>query len=51
MHRVREQRWPADNPRDLVGAFAAGVAMLVDVLDANAFDPQTWRIRAGLPAR
>jgi hypothetical protein len=37
------------NPQDLVDAFAAGVAMLMDMLDGGSFGPGTWRVRAGLP--
>ena len=49
VHQVRETHRPVTGPGELVDAFAAGVAMLVDVLDAGSFDPSTWRIRAGLP--
>jgi hypothetical protein len=33
----------------MVDAFAAGAAMLVDVLGRGPFEPQPWRIQAGLP--
>jgi len=46
MHQVRVARWHAVNSCDLVEAFAAGTAMLVDVLTTGPFDPHPWRARA-----
>jgi hypothetical protein len=37
------------NSSEMVDAFAAGTAMLVDVLDAGPFEPHPWRTKAGLP--
>jgi hypothetical protein len=49
MHQVRAAQWHAVNSRELVEAFAAGTAMLVDVLATGPFDPLPWRAQAGLP--
>jgi hypothetical protein len=49
MHRVRESRRPVANRDELVEAFAAGTAMLMQVLDSGLFDPRPWRTEAGLP--
>lgn len=49
MHQVRTARWHAVNGHELIEAFAAGTAMLVDVLATGPFDPRAWRAQAGLP--
>lgn len=49
MHQVRAGRWQAADSHELVEAFAAGSAMLVDVLARGPFDPRSWRVQAGLP--
>jgi hypothetical protein len=49
MHQVRTARWHAINSHELVEAFAAGTAMLLDVLATGPFDPRHWRVQAGLP--
>lgn len=49
MHPVRTGQWHAANSRELVAAFAAGTAMLVDVLATGPFDPRPWRVQADLP--
>jgi hypothetical protein len=49
MHQVRAAHRRVTGAHDLVDAFAAGTAMLMDVLAAGPFEPSTWRIRAGLP--
>jgi hypothetical protein len=49
MHQVRAEHWPVTNSHDLVQAFAAGTAMLTNVLDSGPFDPRAWRVEAGLP--
>lgn len=49
MHRVRTARWHSLNSHELAGAFAAGAAMLEDVLAMGPFDPRPWRVQAGLP--
>ena len=49
MHQVRAAQWHAVDSRELVEAFAAGTAMLVDVLTTGLFDPHPWRAQADLP--
>jgi hypothetical protein len=49
MHAVREGHWQIAGPRDLADAFAAGIAMLADVLDSGPYEPGAWRVRTGLP--
>jgi hypothetical protein len=49
MHQVREASWPVADSHELVEAFAAGTAMLVDVLGSGPFEPRPWRLQAGLP--
>lgn len=49
MHQVRKAQWHAENSHELVQAFAAGTAMLMDVLDASPFEPHPWRVHVGLP--
>ena len=51
MHRVRTARWHSLNSHELAGAFAAGAAMLEDVLAMGPFDPRPWRVQAGSPRR
>jgi hypothetical protein len=50
IHHVRDSRRPVGGADELVEAYAAGVAMLVGVLDSGPFDPGPWRREAGLPA-
>jgi hypothetical protein len=49
MHQVRQAQWHAADSRDLVEAFAAGTAMLMDVLASGPFEPHPWRVQVGLP--
>jgi hypothetical protein len=49
IHRVRTGQWHAANSRELVAAFAAGTAMLIDSLTTGPFDPHPWRVQADLP--
>jgi hypothetical protein len=49
MHQVREAHWQVTSCHDLVEAFAAGTAMLTNVLDSGPFDPRAWRVEVGLP--
>lgn len=49
MHQVREAVWQVNSSRELVDGFAAGVAMLVEVLDSGPFSPSPWRVQLGLP--
>jgi hypothetical protein len=49
MHQVRTAQWHAANSHELVEAFAAGTAMLVNVLATGPFDPRPWRVQADLP--
>jgi hypothetical protein len=49
MHQVRTVHRQVANRRELVEAFAAGTAMLAEVLDAGPFEPHPWRMQAGLP--
>jgi hypothetical protein len=49
MHQVRRGRWHVADSQELVEAFAAGAAMLTDVLASGPREPHPWRIRAGLP--
>ncbi|WP_157437851.1 hypothetical protein [Actinoplanes subtropicus] len=49
VHQVRKERRSVASPQDLVDAFAAGAAMLLDVLESGPFEPSTWRTRTGLP--
>jgi hypothetical protein len=49
MHQVRATALPVASDRELIEAFAAGTAMLTDVLDSGPFEPRPWRIQAGLP--
>ena len=49
MHQVREAHWQVASRHDLVDAFAAGTAMLTDVLDTGPSEPRAWRALAGLP--
>ncbi|GAA3233503.1 hypothetical protein GCM10010532_070270 [Dactylosporangium siamense] len=48
-HYVLEACWPVASAHDLIEGFAAGTAILTEVLNAGPFDPSTWRIHAGLP--
>jgi len=50
MHPARTARWHAADSLQLVQAFATGTAMLMEVLDTGPFDPDSWRVQAGLPA-
>jgi hypothetical protein len=49
MHQVRKGRWHVVNADELVEAFAAGTAMLMDVLASGPYEPHPWRVQAGLP--
>jgi hypothetical protein len=49
MHRVRRAQRQVATSSEMVAAFAAGTAMLVDVLGSGPFEPHPWRIQAGLP--
>jgi hypothetical protein len=49
MHQVRAEHWPVTNHYDLAESFAAGTAMLTNVLNSGPFDPSDWRVAAGLP--
>jgi hypothetical protein len=49
MHQVRVAQWQAADSHELVEGFAAGTAMLIDVLASGPFEPRPWRVRAGLP--
>jgi hypothetical protein len=49
MHQVRESHRQVPSCRDLVDAFAAGTAMLMDTLNSGFSDPRAWRARAALP--
>jgi hypothetical protein len=49
MHQVRGGHGPVVGTDELVEAFTAGTATLVDVLDSGQFDPRLWRLEAGLP--
>jgi hypothetical protein len=49
MHQVRTARWHAVNSHELTEAFAAGIAVLLDVLAVGPFDPHPWRVQADLP--
>jgi hypothetical protein len=49
MHQVRRGRWHVADSQELVEAFAAGTAILTEVLASGPLEPHTWRIRAGLP--
>jgi hypothetical protein len=49
IHQLRDSRRPVADADELVEAFAAGIAMLTDVLDSGPFDPRPWRLDAGLP--
>lgn len=49
MHQVRRTQWHVTNSGEVVDAFTAGTAMLADILDKGPFEPQPWRILAGLP--
>lgn len=49
MHPIREAQWDVTNSCELANAFAAGTAMLSEVLDTGPYDPSSWRIPAGLP--
>ncbi|MEV4350542.1 hypothetical protein AB0J83_39300 [Actinoplanes sp. NPDC049596] len=51
MHPVRELDRDVEDDFELADAFAAGVKMLVAVLGAGPFEPQPWRVAAGLPIR
>jgi hypothetical protein len=48
-HQVRQGQWHVGSSQELVEAFAAGTAMLKDVLASGPFEPHPWRIQAGLP--
>ena len=49
MHQVRQAQWHAVDSHELVEAFAAGAAMLMDVLASGPFEPHPWRVQVGLP--
>jgi hypothetical protein len=49
MHQVRQGRWQVSHSHELVQAFAAGTAMLTDVLVSGPAEPHPWRVQAGLP--
>jgi hypothetical protein len=49
LHQVRATELLVASDHELIEAFAAGTAMLTDVLESGPFDPRPWRIRAGLP--
>lgn len=49
MHQVRNHRWTVTTSHDFAKNFAAGTAMLTNVLDSGPFDPSVWRLDAGLP--
>lgn len=49
MHQVRQEQWHAVNSNELAEAFAAGAAMLLDVLGSGPSEPHPWRVQAGLP--
>ena len=48
-HYVLETRWPVASAHDLVERFAAGTAILTEVLNTGPFDPSIWRVQACLP--
>ena len=49
MHQVRQGRWRVVDSHELVEAFAAGTAMLIEVLASGPSEPHPWRVQAGLP--
>jgi hypothetical protein len=49
MHQVRTVHRTAADSRELAEGFAAGTAMLLEVLAAGPFDPNSWRTLADLP--
>ncbi|MEV6849926.1 hypothetical protein [Actinoplanes sp. NPDC051411] len=49
VHHVREGQWLVDSSAAVVAAFAAGTAMLSDVLDSGPYEPGPWRIESHLP--
>ncbi|GAA0506066.1 hypothetical protein Ade02nite_90960 [Paractinoplanes deccanensis] len=51
MHPVRESARDADDDFELADEFAAGVKLLTTVLNEGPFEPQPWRVAAGLPVR
>ncbi|XVV10248.1 hypothetical protein ACQP2X_36160 [Actinoplanes sp. CA-131856] len=51
LHQVRHRSWDVDDDFDLADAVAAGVKMLSAVLADGPFEPQPWRVAAGLPIR
>ncbi|GAA2624117.1 hypothetical protein GCM10010399_64350 [Dactylosporangium fulvum] len=48
-HYVLEACWPVATAHDLIEGFAAGTAILTEVLNTAPFDPSIWRVQAGLP--
>ena len=49
MHQVRHERWLVVDSQELVEAFAAGAAMLIEVLASGPVEPHPWRVKGGLP--
>jgi hypothetical protein len=49
MHQVRHGRWHVADSDELVEAFAAGTAMLIEVLASGPLQPHPWRVQGGLP--
>jgi|GEM_PF-5889897 len=48
-HQVRRAGWHVANSPELVQAFAAGTAMLAQVIDSGPFEASAWRLEAELP--
>ncbi|MEV0135780.1 hypothetical protein AB0H83_45975 [Dactylosporangium sp. NPDC050688] len=44
-----EARWPVTSAHDLIERFAAGTAILTEVLNTGPFEPSIWRVQAGMP--
>ncbi|SNY53808.1 hypothetical protein [Paractinoplanes atraurantiacus] len=51
MHPVRDFGRDVEDDFELADAFAAGAKMLTAVLNEGPFEPQPWRVAAGLPIR
>lgn len=49
MHQVLRANWHAADSHELVEAFAAGTAMLMDVLIFGPFEPHPWQAQPDLP--
>jgi hypothetical protein len=48
-HHVRWAEWQVTSRQDLVDGFAAGRAMVMNMLDTGPYEPRAWRVEAGLP--